>query len=88
MHPHEHPLLAGDVAVHQRDMLGGIHIVLVADDAEFPERRGQPRFGDAMHQPLVFQPIGNELSDGDEREAVLRGEALEIGATRHGAIRV
>src|SRR3989442_15172700 len=41
-----------------------------------------------MSQPLVREPIGNELGDRDEREIVPRGELLEVRPARHRAVRV
>jgi len=33
----------------------------------------------AVHQSLVREPVGDELGDGDECEAVLRGEPSRSG---------
>ena len=41
-------------------------------------RVGQARFGHAMHEPLVLEPVRDELRDRDEREPVLRRELLEL----------
>ena len=78
----------GRVAVHERDVLGRIDVVLVPDDAELAEGRREPRLGDAVHQPLVRQPVGDELRHRDEGEAVLPGDPLEILAARHRAVGV
>src|SRR5262249_30512073 len=43
---------------------------------------------DAVHEPLVLQAVGDELGDGDERETMVPGEALQVGAPRHGAVGV
>ena len=43
-----------------------------------PHVRRQPRFGDAVHEALRLQPVRDELRDGDERQAVLEREPLEL----------
>ena len=42
----------------------------------------------AVHQSLVREPVGDELGDGDECEAVLRGEPLQVRAPRHRPVGV
>src|SRR6266566_98775 len=71
VHPHQHLLLARDVAEYQRDVLRLIHVVAIADDAEFAEWRREAGFSDPMDEPLVLQPVGDELRDRDERETML-----------------
>src|SRR2546426_1384361 len=41
-----------------------------------------------MDQPLVLEPVGDELRHRDEGETMLLGEPLEIGAARHRAVRI
>ena len=60
-----------DIAVHQRHMLGLIHVVLVADDPELAELGREPRLGHPVHQLLGPEPVGHQLRDGDEGEPVL-----------------
>ena len=88
VHPYEHLLLARNIAEYQGDVLCLIHVVAVADDPEFAERRRETRVGHAMDQPLVFQPVGDELRDRDEGQAVLLGEPLEVRTARHRAVRI
>ena len=83
---HEHALLPLHLAEDERDMLVRVDIVAIADHPELAERRGKPRLGDAMHQPLVSQPVRDELRDGDERECVLLRKRLEVGTLRGGAV--
>ena len=46
---------------------------------QIAELGGQPRFGDAVDQPLVLQPMRDELGHRHERELVLLGEASSSG---------
>ena len=71
VHADENVFAAGDVAVHERDVLVLVDVVLVADDPPLAVIGGQPRLGDAMHEPLVLEPVRDELRDGDERQSVL-----------------
>ena len=39
---------------------------------------GKARFGDAVHEALLLQPVGDELRHGDEGDVVLLRECLEL----------
>jgi hypothetical protein len=67
-------------------VLAPVHLVLEGDHAEVTELRGQRGLGDPPHQPLVGQPIGHDLGDGDEPEVVAAGELLQLGPPGHGAV--
>ena len=67
-------------------MLVLIDVVLVADDLPRAVLGRQPRLGDPVYEPLVLQPVRHDLRDGDEREPMLFGEPLELGAARAGAV--
>ena len=88
MHAHEHVLPVAHVAVHQRHVLRRIDVVPVGDDPELAVRRGEPRLRDAMDQPLMGEPVGDELRHRDEGETVRRREPLEVGPARHRAVGV
>ena len=86
MHAHEHVLTLAEVAVDERDVLAIVDVVAVADHAPLAEVGRQARLGDAVHQPLVLQAVGDELGDGDEGEVVPIGERLELRPARRGAV--
>ena len=76
------------VAVHERDVLLLVDVVLVADDAPRSVIGRQPRLGDAMHETLVLEPVRDELRDRDERDAVLLRELLELRTARRRSVLV
>ena len=57
VHAHEHTLAVRHVAEGKRDVLVGVHVVLVAEHLPGAERRGKARLGDAMDEPLVAEPV-------------------------------
>src|SRR5688500_12322169 len=90
VHADENLFPVADVAVDERDVLARVHVIAVADDAPVLPRHlgGQARFGDAMDEPLVLEPVRHELRDGDEREVVLYREAGEAIPLHRAAVLV
>ncbi len=88
VHPHQHVALAGDIAVHQRDVFRPVDIVAIADDAEVTDNRGKPRVGDPVHQPLGPQPVGHQLGHRHQRQPVFRGKGAQLRQPRHRAVGV
>ena len=86
VHTDEHLGLAGNLSVHQSDVLGFVDIVAVADDGEVAELRGNSGLGHAMDQLLGPETIGHELGHGHERETVLLRDLVELGPSGHGPI--
>ena len=60
-----------------------IHVVDVVSVDDHPELAavavGQRRLGDALDEPLVAQPVVDEVGDRDDLEAVQRSEASRSG---------
>src|SRR5450756_46272 len=67
-------------------MLVLVDVIAVADDAPSPDFRRKPSIGDAMHEALGLEAMRDELRDGDECEAVLLREALELGPASARAV--
>src|SRR5437867_6351398 len=88
VHADQRVLTVSHLAVHERDMLVLIDVIVIADDLPRTMLRRQSRFGDTMNQSLVLQTMRNELRDRDERELMLLGKALELLTARGAAILV
>src|SRR5688572_11604186 len=86
VHPHQHALTIGQVAVDQRHMLVVVDVVAIPDDLPRTMLRRQSRLSDAMHQTFVLQPVRHELRDRDERQAMVFRELLQLRSTRGGAV--
>ena len=56
---------------------------LVDEGPELPALRRDARLGDEAHQLLVLPAVADEVGDGDQREVVLLGEALQVGQPGH-----
>src|SRR5204863_403643 len=63
-------------------------VIAIADDAPLTMLGRQTRFGDAMHESLGLEPVGDQLGNGDECDAMLPGEALELRTPSGRAILV
>ena len=86
MHPHQDVGLSGHLAVHQRHVLGVVHVVAVPDDLELPELGRQPRLGGPVDQSLGAEPVGHEIGHRHEREHVPLGKAVELLPPGHRAV--
>src|SRR5450756_80642 len=67
-------------------MLVLVDVIAVADDAPSPDFRRKPSIGDAVHEALGLEAMRDELRDGDECQAVLLREALELGPASARAV--
>ena len=56
---------------------------LVDESAELPALGRDASLGDQPDQLLVLAPVADEVGDGDQRQVVLLGEALEVGQAGH-----
>src|SRR4051812_16227946 len=60
---------------------------LVAVQGEMPKMGWEvDGAGDALHELLVLAPVGDEVSDGDDQEAVLLCEGLQAVQPHHRAV--
>src|SRR5205085_7577268 len=73
-------------AVDERDMLVFVHVVAIPDDFPLAMLSGKAGFGDAMHEPLVLQPMRDQLRHRHEGELMLGGELLELWTLRGRSI--
>ena len=79
VHAHEHVVLARDLAPHEGDVLGAVEQRLEHVAGEVAVLGRDARLGDPAHQLLAVAPVADEVGDRDQLQAVLRGEALELG---------
>ena len=83
VHAHEHVLLAGQIAVHEREVLLAADELAVADRRELAPRRRQAHRGLALDEALGAAAVLDQVGDGAQLEAVLGAELHEIGHARH-----
>ena len=69
-------------------MLGGVDAGAVGHGAEDAVAGGQMGLRDALDHLLVVQPVGDDLGDADDVDAVPGGELLQLGHPGHGAVLV
>jgi hypothetical protein len=74
VHAHQDILLAGGIALHERHVRSAV-VRLVTHRAERALGRGYARFRHPAHEFLHAAPVGNEVGDRDDREAVLFGKS-------------
>ena len=86
VHAHEHVLLARDLALHERHVLGAVEQRLEHEAGEVAVTGRDARLGHPAHQLLGVPSVADEVGDGDELEAVLLGELLEARHARHAAV--
>ena len=83
VHADEDVLGAGHVAHDEREVLLVVEHRLVHEGTELAALRRDAGLGDQPDQLLVLAAVADEVGDGDEREVVLLGEALEVGQAGH-----
>ena len=89
VHPHQHRLGRGEVALGEDDVLaaaGG-----VGEDAHLPGAavlRGDGLDRGLAHQVVVAAAVGDEVGDGADLQPVALGDGDEVGQPRHGAVLV
>ena len=87
MHPHQHRLVAREVALAQHDMFVPVGGVGIDAHGPFPaEFRGDGLFIHDLHQVIVAAAVGDEIADRADLKPVQLREADEVGQARHGAI--
>src|SRR5690606_30133946 len=82
----EDVLPVADVAVDQGDVLDAVDGGAVAVRGEGAVRGGQADLGLPAHGGLTAAAVGDEVLDGDDRQAVLAGERDEFGQPQHAAV--
>ena len=86
VHPHEHPLAFLHIAEDERNMLTVVDVVSVTDHAPLTVLGGESGIGDAVHQSLVAQAVGDEIGHRNRFQIVPLRELLELGAPGGGAV--
>ncbi|GAA3308165.1 hypothetical protein GCM10020295_69330 [Streptomyces cinereospinus] len=80
-------VLAGaQFAVDERDVLDAVDGGTVAVRREGAVGRGQPGLGLAADGGLGAAAVGDQVLDGDDRQAVLAGERDQLGQAQHPAV--
>ena len=67
-------------------MLLTVALLTEGDDAEMTIFRGHVHFLAHLDERLLLQTVGYEVLDGDDLQAVLAGEHLQLWHTGHGAV--
>ena len=57
-----------------------------SDVAEMAVGRGQIHLGCSLHHLLTLEAVGDEVTDGDDADAVFGGHLLQLRHTGHGAV--
>jgi len=82
VHSHQNAGVRADITINEGNVLVVVDIVPIADYTPGSNFSGKSRLGDAMDQSLGLETVGDQLRHGDESEAMLLGEALELRASR------
>ena len=78
---------ADKIALDERQMLARLDRRLVDVQVEFAGAAVvDAGLGDGAHEMVVAQPVGDEILDGADLEAVPLREGDEVGHARHGAV--
>ena len=88
MHAHERRHRGIDAAAHEREVEVAMHVIFVAVQGELAEIGRHATLREVLDRAFGRESIPDQVGDGADPEAVLMGEALEIGAARHAAILV
>src|SRR6266542_1643543 len=86
--PHQHVVLARDLALDQRQVLLAVEDRLVGEGGEVAPLGGDARLGDPPHQLLAVAAVADQVGDADQLEVVLGGEGLELRQAGHAAVGV
>src|SRR5690606_41652898 len=86
LHPHQRRYRLVGGATDQREMQVVGDAVAVGDQLERTELGADFTLIHTLDGVLGGQPVGDQVGDGADLQAVLAGEHLQFGATRHGAV--
>ncbi len=86
MHPDQGVLPSGHLALDQGHVVLPVQHRLVGVHGELAEVGGDPGVGDAPDQLVLVPAVPDEVGDRDQVEAVLLGEALELGQSGHARL--
>ena len=81
--PDEDVVAVAEVAVDERDVLDAVDGGAVAVRGELAEGGRQPDLGLAADGRLGGAAVGDQVLDGDDRQAVLAGERDQLGQPQH-----
>ncbi|ESQ02624.1 GTP cyclohydrolase/3,4-dihydroxy-2-butanone 4-phosphate synthase bi-functional protein [Streptomyces sp. PVA_94-07] len=84
--PHQDVLAVAEVAVDEGDVLDAVDRGAVTVGGEVAGGGGQPDGGLAADGRLAAAAVGDQVLDGDDRQAVLAGEGDQFGQAQHGAV--
>ncbi len=66
--------------------LSAVDLVFVSNHLEFPVRRRDGAFGDALEMTFVLKAVADQVCNRDHQEAVSLAERNQVGYPRHGAV--
>ncbi len=86
VHPRQHRLRPGQVAVHESEVLGVVDRREIAVRRELAVPGRQPGLCDAADQALGAVAVADQVLDRDHRQSVLVGERPQLGGALHRAV--
>src|SRR6185295_7425576 len=86
VHANKHILAVADFAFHNGIVRFVAEYALKPDHAKLTVPRSQNAFAGLSHEVFRFQPVSNEIRDGDQFHVVCRGELQQIRDTSHRSI--
>ncbi|MNM93375.1 hypothetical protein D3C81_1057480 [compost metagenome] len=86
MHPHQHRLIAVDLAFDQCDMFFVIDIIRVGDGAEFTVIGWHAHLDLARDQLLLFIAVMDQVLDADQFKVIGFGDFHQIRQPSHGSV--
>ena len=84
----QHRLLGADVAEHERDVLRGVDRGAVGEGAGGAVLGREPGLGNALDEALMLEAIGDDVGDGDDVDAELPGDFLQLRHAGHRSVGV
>ena len=80
-------VLFADLALHERDVVDEVDLVLVHDGAEIaPGASRQRRLPGGLDELLLAEPVLDQVGDGDDPHLVLARERHQVRHASHGAV--
>src|SRR3990170_6830179 len=89
MDPHQYRLLRVYLSLDERKVLVGVDLIGICYCLEFAAvARGNDSLSGPCYEPVLLEPVLDDVGDCDNEEAVFPGEGLEVLHPRHAAVLV